>query len=1600
MGSTTSSDFPAVNARYPELWGGSDAFITKFDSFGQGPVYSTYLGGRNECSWLICPSFEEMATAIATDTSGNAYVVGWTTCNDFPTVNARYPSIPCLTQDFCVDAFLTKFDPSGQGPIYSTYLGGGSGYFAAEDLASGVAVDSVGNVYVVGYTSATDFPQVDPFDSELGDRGYYDAFVTKFDPAGQGPVYSSYLGGSNVDSASSIAVDGAGHAYVAGSTGSQDFPTFNPRYPKLWGNKDAFVTKIADTTPPAATSLDLEFLDARDFRSGSDISADPAVLGSTLLGHPMVGVATDGVAQLLLRARTNRPGTLTFSLDGTKGTTGHRTKDGFLISRDGADVGSTHTVAVEPIGDGNGDYYAFARYRAPATFPRSNKGADLSAAERQLQLKATFEPSDGGRRRTIKQPLLLARPPVILIHGVNSDSATWETFQDNLRDRIPGLFINAEFGDYRSSNKASFSVNQAVPLAATIRAANAYRDRYLAVAQVDVFGHSMGGILSRIAASDARYRRDSNYHQGDFNRLITVDSPHHGSPWADLVWPALASAWGGTILSLFGVPSGSYLDALEDLQTGSAALCDMLSEDTDVPAHVVVGNYVPTVDDLADLACIAMSATTPQSVLAMCKAWRLLRLAGFDTGVSTNFPLGGDLVVGTESQRDGFDASDGRVFEQNHIHMAFADRPWALGTDAVADQAVVLLNASPADPSLFGVGFPRSSCKPRVASDRSAAPAEAGDRAAATEGLSIVQPADGATVTTGEVVTVTVRPDSDLAIERLMLTSLGDLQELANPPWTFDLTLPDSVVGPFPIVATGKDATGNLYTARIQLNVVAPSPLRTLSITPSNVMLTRVDLPQSLAVVGNYEDGARRDLTGATIGTRYTTRDTSVATVDADGRITAVGNGNTRIGITHGSVSAEIPVVVRMETDLAIEQTALPDLVAPGEAVTYGLKVTNQGSEAAQDIEVEDRLPLGSGFIAISAPGWSCLQAGGVVRCSRAALAPREAGAIAITADAPQQTGLFSNIAAVRASTDDGNAENNIVTLSLQVEEDGDHDGDGIPDSIDPDDDNDGIADWADPDPLNDQVSISPVAAPSHAAQVDHRWSDIDAPSGFVEAVVIAGPPTAQGDQPGVVRLRRVTDRGFKLRFQPWGDPRGEADAAAHTEEAIPYLLLASGRHQVSDGSLWEAGKFRLGGTGKWQAVSFRQPLAAPPVLLLTIQTAKDKSAVAVRARKVTATGFEAALFEEEAQMDGHGLETVGYLAIQSSAGSGLIDLDGVKVPYLLQEFRADERWTPVLGQRLKVEEETSEDPEIDHPDETLQVLALADQLFAQQVSHRDADPTALRRLAPTTDAPMEWGLIRGIDHRWQTLPFAKRYQDPILVVKPVSNQDAEPGVIRLRGRRPTHARVRYQEWDDYLDGTHPPEDAFYIVSEAGRHRLGGLRMEANWVRTDKLGRAGEWERVDFARAFPGRAGMPIILGSVMTTQGKGAVATRIRTRGLDGFELSLEKQESKPPSHVKEVLGWIAVQPGGGVTTDGRRVDALVQRLGHTLTPVAYPQRTDHRHPTLLADVNSAKEPDAVFLRYAKPTRIRIQLKLAEEQSKDKETRHARETVGVLIAE
>jgi predicted MPP superfamily phosphohydrolase len=229
-GGTDSSDFPAVVGPNLSYNGYGDAFVAKVNPAGTALVYAGFLGG----------SGSDGGEGIAVDSSGNAYVTGYTCSSDFPAVVGPYTNYRGGG-----DAFVAKVNPSGTALVYSGFLGG-----LGADVGEGIAVDSSGNAYVTGGTWSSDFPAVvGPYTSY---RGGGDAFVAKVNPSGTALVYAGFLGGSYSDAGHGIAVDSSGNAYVTGGTGSSDFPAVvGPDLSFNGGGGDAFVAKVN----PAGTAL-------------------------------------------------------------------------------------------------------------------------------------------------------------------------------------------------------------------------------------------------------------------------------------------------------------------------------------------------------------------------------------------------------------------------------------------------------------------------------------------------------------------------------------------------------------------------------------------------------------------------------------------------------------------------------------------------------------------------------------------------------------------------------------------------------------------------------------------------------------------------------------------------------------------------------------------------------------------------------------------------------------------------------------------------------------------------------------------------------------------------------------------------------------------------------------------------------------------------------------------------------------------------------------------------------------------------------------------------------------------------------------------------
>jgi hypothetical protein len=260
-----------------------DAFIAKLDNAGTNLIYFTYLGG----------SADEVALGLAVNNTGNAFVTGYTDSTNFPVAHALYPNLSgkLFQGVYPVDAFVTELSSNGSALVYSTYLGGNQA-----DIGSAIALDTDNTAYIAGYTFSTNFPvTANAFQKHLAcTNSLFDnanAFVAAIAPGGTNLNYASFLGGTNFDEASSIALDPMHSVYVAGWTASTNFPTTNAliafKYLDGSTNKkdsafDAFVTKfqpgltnLVYSTYLGGTNTDLAYGIA------ADASGNAYVVGAT-----------------------------------------------------------------------------------------------------------------------------------------------------------------------------------------------------------------------------------------------------------------------------------------------------------------------------------------------------------------------------------------------------------------------------------------------------------------------------------------------------------------------------------------------------------------------------------------------------------------------------------------------------------------------------------------------------------------------------------------------------------------------------------------------------------------------------------------------------------------------------------------------------------------------------------------------------------------------------------------------------------------------------------------------------------------------------------------------------------------------------------------------------------------------------------------------------------------------------------------------------------------------------------------------------------------------------------------------------------------------
>jgi hypothetical protein len=310
-------------------------FVSKFDSSGNLD-YSTYFYGSSGNGLSIA--------AITVDGTGAAYITGSAQSDGTFPVTSTTICDPSVSGFACSYAFVTKFDASGETLLYSTFLG-------ANNYANptAIAVDASGDAYVATNTSSDLYATNNAIEAYTGTA---DGLLVEIDPTATTQLFSTYLGGSEINAPTSLAVDASGNLYVLGFTSSTDFPVTQGAFqPQLAGGTDAFIAKIGSASAPSA-AVSPSSLQYSSQQIGSTSQPQSVLLrnmGSASL--TIESIATTGSFSETNNCGSSVPAAGSCSISATFTPSATGAASGSIIVTDNA-AGSPHVISLSGTGVG------------------------------------------------------------------------------------------------------------------------------------------------------------------------------------------------------------------------------------------------------------------------------------------------------------------------------------------------------------------------------------------------------------------------------------------------------------------------------------------------------------------------------------------------------------------------------------------------------------------------------------------------------------------------------------------------------------------------------------------------------------------------------------------------------------------------------------------------------------------------------------------------------------------------------------------------------------------------------------------------------------------------------------------------------------------------------------------------------------------------------------------------------------------------------------------------------------------------------------------------------------------------------------------------
>ncbi|MEO1128263.1 MAG: hypothetical protein AAFX05_00990 [Planctomycetota bacterium] len=610
-------------------------------------------------------------------------------------------------------------------------------------------------------------------------------------------------------------------------------------------------------------------------------------------GELMDGLAADGATRLLARVPVSSVVPVSVSV------AGYYTEDWdadpeagpiMIESIDGTQQGDT--LELNPVQLADGRTVASFVVHAPESFTSlRSSGSDPNATS--VLRRVVFAIDDRPSRFAW---LEIHRPPVLLVHGLWSSPRTW-----NLPALQRGSPFFVEEASYEPIHDQPFDVIVQGSLITNVQhILSQYRATGVAATQVDVVGHSLGGVVSRRLITGSwtpPYRRagptplaPGNFDEGDINRLIQIGSPNSGSQFATLLVNADSSL---TLLGEIYQLIGDCADcgAVANLRPDSMAIQTMPSTVGEgVPSHAIVG------DDGERVINEIVSGTAVPAVerasRVLIKALNFISFGNASSIVGSLHGEAHDITVGVTSAKAGLPFG-GAIQTYTVYGWASGDEPGehsALTDDSrVAQRLIELLNTPDADGTVFATGFPSP---PPLPSARSvvAFPTEAvsGD-------VQVGSPQAGQVVTPDSLLSFSYAPMDGFDVQSAALVGLGTFEEFGEGASDLVIPVPHGTFGAVEFFVIALDGQGQYALSDpVVINVQPqPSQVRSIRIEPDSFVVADYASSRQIQVFATLTDGSEWELEPAAC--HFSTQDSDIVEVSSSGMVTLVGAGEAQI---------------------------------------------------------------------------------------------------------------------------------------------------------------------------------------------------------------------------------------------------------------------------------------------------------------------------------------------------------------------------------------------------------------------------------------------------------------------------------------------------------------------------------------------------------------------------------------------------------------------------------------------------------------------------------------------------------------------------------